>query len=202
VNLTISPYLPVGWNNLTTITANATLALNYFGGSSSGATLTSEDAWFSRGTSGYYPGYFPDSVQRSNFITTGGTHDLIFSGLDPDHVYTITALGSRTSVGESPSRQMSFTIGSETQTIVTTDNATNRATFVRIRPSIAGVIILSCTMAVGDYGYVNGVVLREYVPPTAVPARRILNRVICIMYYHSLRATSIGFPYTFPITLE
>jgi len=183
VNFTGGTLLKYKWNNLSTFTAASSVALNYYAGTSTGATMTNTSGWEGYGDQGYISGYFPDTVQKSNFYSTASTYrNFVFSGLNNAHVYTFYVMGSRKTVGESPSRQIVFRINNDSTIVTTTDNASSLATFNYVYPT-TGSITLKCRRYVGDYMYINGIMIREYIPPTTSDPKRILNRVIFIKYY-------------------
>lgn len=182
INFTTASFLKYRWNNITDPTQVTVTPLIYLDGTASPYTLTSEDVWgFGTGANGYYPGVFPDSVQRTNFIADDGNwKNLTISGLDPNHYYTFQVLGSRINNGEV--RRVVYKIGNDSILVTVTDNASTLATFDYIQPT-DGSITLSCRRNLGPYAYINGIKILEYVLPQQAAVRKINNRVIFIRYF-------------------
>lgn len=111
-------------------------------------------------------GVFPDDILQHYFFVqnvhngNGGLGAALeIRGIDNANLYTIEVTGSRDLTG---SRESTYTIGGNSQTLEVIDNSANSITFTDIQP-VSDVITmyLKNNDAADEYGYLNGMVITE-----------------------------------------
>lgn len=157
-----NPYSNSAWNdwNLTTaeLTSGATFTnLKYSDGSSSSfnATISYQLNVADNGSS--YGGTIlpPEVLRYASYSTSNRT--ITLSGLSNSNTYTIELVGSRANTGNNTD----FTIGGNTQNLVTDSNKTNSVIFSNISPSSGNIVITLARGSGATYNYINGFKITE-----------------------------------------
>jgi hypothetical protein len=157
---------PLPWNNFNQNPSGNVTASNLKDNFNAATTISVGLSGFSSTTGGAVAngaGIYPDNVILTSFVhgngTSGVTRTVTISGLKTDYLYDFDFLPSRAgNVG----RTTTFSVGSQTQTISTTDNINRLAKLVGIKPDGTGRIIVNVTTGNGGYAYMNSMVLHEY----------------------------------------
>lgn len=134
------------WNNFTSNTTNAALALVDSANAATGITLTLTDNF--TGTSGTGTtsptAYVADAVRDSHYFDNGKTPQLKLSGLDPAKLYNLKFLGSRMATDGKVRSTLFSAAGFSTLTTVNnaTENTGTVSTISNLLPTAGGEITI------------------------------------------------------------
>jgi hypothetical protein len=173
INFTGTSMGPSPWNNVTTYTANTVVSnLKNSQNATSPLSLTLTNSWTALNTNGYTTGnntgIYPDAVMVNSFYVGDNTaRNILISGLDPNKAYDFAFYASR--MGVTDIRKTIYTIGVKSASLNASNNASNVARVIGVKPAANGQLTVSVAKdPAAPIGYLNAMVIREYVlPPTA-----------------------------------
>lgn len=165
------------WNNITSILANATFSnLKASNNTTTALSLKLQDNWsglnLNGNITGNNSGMYPDAVMANSFFVQDNTpRTILVSGLNPSRKYDFSFYASR--MGVADARNCIYTIGNNSATLNASNNYSNLAKITGVKPTANGQVTISIAKdATSSYGYLNAMVIREFIPvptPPAVP---------------------------------
>lgn len=171
------------WNNITSFTANTVLSnLKNNNNTASAISLTLQTNWSGTNpngnNTGNNSGIYPDAVMSNSFfIQDNIQRNILLSGLDPAKTYDFAFYASRLGVGDV--RNTIFAVGSKSVTLNASNNYSTLGKITGIKPAANGQVTININKeAAASYGYLNAMVIREYVEvfvPTVPAAPASLN---------------------------
>lgn len=156
------------WNNLTGLAANTVLNnLKDNNNTASSISLRLQTAWIGTNpngnNTGNNSGIYPDAVMSNSFyVQDNAPRTILLSGLNPAKTYDFAFFASR--LGASDVRNTIYAIGTKSVTLNASNNYSTLAKITGIKPAANGQVSISVTKeSASAYGYLNAMVVREYV---------------------------------------
>jgi large repetitive protein len=206
INFTSTGLAATPWNNVTSTTANYTLAnLKNSNDVSTAVGVTLVNAWGGYNPNGYNTGnnsgIYPDAVMSSSmFIQDGSTKTIQINGLNAAKSYDFTFFASR--MGVADVRNTVYSSGTKSAILNASGNTSNTTKLIGLKPTAGGQISISIAQQSGSaFAYLGSMVIREYetiivptVPETPVGLiSQVLTRTSIKLNWQDVSSDETGF---------
>lgn len=169
INFTTSSSLAAApWNNITSLSAGSSLQnIRDNNNSVSAIDLTLQTAWYGTNpngnNTGNNSGIYPDAVMSNSFyVQDNAPRNILISGLNASRTYDFAFFASR--MGAADARNTTYAVGTQSATLNASNNTSNLARVTGIRPNASGQVTITITKSTTSaYGYLNALVIREYI---------------------------------------